>query len=49
VSDDARARVSGRHFHHRAETRCNPQAGDVELQERFLGLCGDITGIPFPA
>ena len=23
-------------------------AGDVMLQERFLSLCSDITGIPFP-
>ena len=48
VSDDSRAKVSGRYFHHRTERRCNPQASDVMLQEKFLSLCGDITGIPFP-
>lgn len=48
VSGDRGAQVSGRYFHHRAESRHNPLAGDVVLQERFLSLCGDITGIPFP-
>ena len=47
VSDDGRAKVSGRYFHHRAESRYNPLAGDVTLQERFLSLCGDITGVAF--
>ena len=48
VSNDSRAKVSGRYFYHRRESRYNPQAGDVMLQERFLSLCSDITGIPFP-
>jgi NAD(P)-dependent dehydrogenase (short-subunit alcohol dehydrogenase family) len=48
VSNDRSAKVSGRYFHHRTERRYNPQAGDVDLQDRFLSLCGDITGIPFP-
>jgi NAD(P)-dependent dehydrogenase (short-subunit alcohol dehydrogenase family) len=47
VSDDSSAKVSGHYFHHRAESRCNSQAGDVMLQDRFLELCGDITGIAF--
>lgn len=48
VSDDSSAKVSGRYFFHRTERRFNPQAGDIRLQERFLSLCGDITGILFP-
>lgn len=48
VSDDSRAKVSGRYFHHLIERRYNPQASDVMVQERFLSLCEDITGIPFP-
>ena len=48
VSNDSRATVSGHYFHHRTESRCNPQANDVMLQEGFLSLCRDITGIPFP-
>lgn len=49
VSNDSRAKVSGRYFHHRTERRYNPQAGDVKLQEGFLNFCRDITGIPFPS
>jgi NAD(P)-dependent dehydrogenase (short-subunit alcohol dehydrogenase family) len=48
VSNDSGAKVSGRYFFHLAERRYNPQASDVMLQERFLSLCRDITGIPFP-
>ena len=48
VSNDSTAKVSGRYFNHRTERRYNSQASDVMLQERFLSLCGDITGIPFP-
>jgi NAD(P)-dependent dehydrogenase (short-subunit alcohol dehydrogenase family) len=49
VSDDPRARVSGRYFFHQAERPCHPQAGDVQFQERFLDLCADLTGVTFPA
>jgi NAD(P)-dependent dehydrogenase (short-subunit alcohol dehydrogenase family) len=48
VSNDNGAKVSGRYFHHLTERRCNPQASDVMLQERFLSRCRDITGIPLP-
>lgn len=48
VSDDPRAKVSGRYFHHQAESPSNPQADDVVLQENFLSLCGEITDIAFP-
>lgn len=48
VSSDSRAKVSGRYFHHLAEKRFNPQAGDTALQEGFLRLCRKITGISFP-
>ena len=48
VSNDKRAKVSGRYFHHQKEARYNPEADDVQLQERFLSLCEQITGVPFP-
>ena len=48
VSNDSSAKVSGRYFYHQRESRYNSQAGDVTLQERFLSLCSDITGIPLP-
>jgi NAD(P)-dependent dehydrogenase (short-subunit alcohol dehydrogenase family) len=47
VSDDEKAKVSGRYFHHQTESRYNAEADDIELQERFLSLCKEITGISF--
>ena len=48
VSDDEKAKVSARYFHHQEESRHNPEADDVQLQERFLSLCKEITGTSFP-
>ena len=48
VSSDRRAKVSGRYFHHEREARFNLDAADVQLQERFLSVCEEITGVPFP-
>ncbi len=46
VSNDARARVSGRYFHQK-EHRYNSEADDVHLQDRLLSLCEEITGVVF--
>ena len=48
TSNDADARVSGHYFHHRKVTRHNREADDVRLQERFLSLCEEVTGVSFP-
>jgi NAD(P)-dependent dehydrogenase (short-subunit alcohol dehydrogenase family) len=48
VSKDEKAKVSGRYFYHQKESRHNPEADEVLLQERFLSLCKEITGISFP-
>ena len=48
TSDDKRAKVSGRYFFHQKETRYNPEADDIQLQDRFLDLCEEITGVSFP-
>lgn len=48
VSDDEKVKVSGRYFHHRKESRHNPEADDPSLQERFLSLCEEMTGASFP-
>ena len=49
ASNERPAKVSGRYFHHQEESRHNPEADDVELQEIFLSLCKEITGVPFPS
>jgi NAD(P)-dependent dehydrogenase (short-subunit alcohol dehydrogenase family) len=48
VSDDAKAQVSGHYFFHKKEKPCNPEADDVALQENFLSVCKEITGVAFP-
>jgi len=48
VSNDKKATVSGRYFFHQKETSHNAEADDVQLQEKFLSLCKDLTGISFP-
>jgi NAD(P)-dependent dehydrogenase (short-subunit alcohol dehydrogenase family) len=48
VSNDEKAKVSGRYFFHQQERRSNSEADDVEAQEKFLDVCGKITGIKFP-
>jgi NAD(P)-dependent dehydrogenase (short-subunit alcohol dehydrogenase family) len=45
VSNDEKAKVSGRYFFHQKELRSNPEADDVLLQEQFLSLCQEITGV----
>jgi NAD(P)-dependent dehydrogenase (short-subunit alcohol dehydrogenase family) len=49
ASNERAANVSGRYFHHQKESRHNPEADDVELQERFLSLCKQITDVSFPS
>jgi hypothetical protein len=48
VSNDEKAKVSGHFVYHQKETDYNHEADDVLLQERFLDLCKEITGISFP-
>jgi NAD(P)-dependent dehydrogenase (short-subunit alcohol dehydrogenase family) len=45
TSEDADARVSGRYFYHQKESNYNREADDEKLQERFLQLCKEITGV----
>jgi NAD(P)-dependent dehydrogenase (short-subunit alcohol dehydrogenase family) len=45
VSNDAKAKVSGNYFYHMNETHYNPEADDLLLQNRFLNVCKEITGV----
>jgi NAD(P)-dependent dehydrogenase (short-subunit alcohol dehydrogenase family) len=49
VSGDIVAKVSGRYFYHMREKHFLPEAGDPVIQEKFLALCKEISGIGFPA
>ena len=48
ASDDEKAKVSGHYFFHQKQRHHNHEADDLQLQERFLNLCEEITGVSFP-
>lgn len=48
ASNDEKAKISGRYFFHQKERHYNPEADNVSLQEKFLDLCKEITGVSFP-
>lgn len=48
VSNDPKAKVTGRYFHHQRESRFLREAADTEVQEKFLAACQQLTGIHFP-
>ena len=48
VSDDEKTKVTGQYFYHQQTVRYNPEADDVILQDKFLALCRNITGISLP-
>jgi NAD(P)-dependent dehydrogenase (short-subunit alcohol dehydrogenase family) len=45
VSDDPGAKVSGGYFHHKKQAHYLQAAKDVKVQEKFLGICEQITGV----
>jgi NAD(P)-dependent dehydrogenase (short-subunit alcohol dehydrogenase family) len=45
VGNDEQVKVSGHYFFHQKEKHHHPEADDILLQEKFLNLCKDITGI----
>jgi NAD(P)-dependent dehydrogenase (short-subunit alcohol dehydrogenase family) len=49
ASNENEAKVSGRYFYHMREKYFLPAAGDPIVQEKFLALCEEISGISFPA
>jgi NAD(P)-dependent dehydrogenase (short-subunit alcohol dehydrogenase family) len=48
VSSDDEAKVSGHYFYHQKQKHYLPAASDVNVQEKFLTLCEQITGIHLP-
>lgn len=48
TSNDAHAKVTGRYFHHQKEDRFLREAGNENVQEEFLILCEQLTGVQFP-
>ena len=49
VSEDEKAKVTSRYFRNKREVDYRPEANDNNLQEKFLALCEQLTGIKFQA
>jgi len=47
-SNDEKAKVSGHYFYHKKQIESNTEADDVQLQEKFLTVCKEVTGVSFP-
>jgi len=47
VSNDEKAKVSGRYFYHKKEERSHPDAGNLIFQDELLAACERITGVRF--
>lgn len=48
TSNDKNALTSGQYFYHRKSARFLKAAADFEVQEKFLEICREITGIALP-
>ena len=48
TSDDIEAQVSGHYFFHQQQNNFAPVASDFDLQNEFLKICKNISGVPFP-
>jgi NAD(P)-dependent dehydrogenase (short-subunit alcohol dehydrogenase family) len=48
VSNDENAKVSGQYFFHKKASRYRSEANDVTMQEKFLSICEQLTGVKFP-
>jgi NAD(P)-dependent dehydrogenase (short-subunit alcohol dehydrogenase family) len=49
AGDDPKAQVTGKYFYHLKRTEPNPQAHDPALQDRFIAICAEISGVALPA
>lgn len=48
VGEDDDAKKSGRYLFHKKEQSYNRQAKEVTIQEKFLAICEEISGVAFP-
>ncbi|MER8447142.1 SDR family NAD(P)-dependent oxidoreductase [Mesorhizobium sp. M1066] len=49
VSNEPQAEVTGHYFYHLRPLPANRQADDKALQDRLLGICGELSGLALPA
>lgn len=45
---DEKVQVGGSYFYHKREKHYNPEADNTAIQEEFLKLCEQVSGVKFP-
>ena len=48
AGDDPKTQVTGKYFYHLKRLAPNPQAHDPALQDRFIAICAEISGVALP-
>jgi hypothetical protein len=48
VSNDPAATVTGNYFYHQQPRDVHPAARSVEIQDRLLDHCAELTGVALP-
>jgi NAD(P)-dependent dehydrogenase (short-subunit alcohol dehydrogenase family) len=48
ASDEPKACVTGKYFYHLEQMAPNPQANNIVLQDRLIGICAEILGVTLP-
>src|SRR6204780_3840954 len=49
ASDEPEAKVTGRYFYHLRPLAPNSQANNAALQDRFIAICAELSGVPLRA
>jgi NAD(P)-dependent dehydrogenase (short-subunit alcohol dehydrogenase family) len=47
VSNDEKAKVTGQYFHHKKISRHQAIADDIDLQDKLITVCEEVTGVKF--
>ena len=47
TSNDTEALVNGKYFFHKKQSRYNPEADELNLQDQLLGICEEISGVKY--
>jgi NAD(P)-dependent dehydrogenase (short-subunit alcohol dehydrogenase family) len=47
ISNDKEALVNGKYFFHKKQSRYNPEADELSLQDQLLGICEELSGVKY--
>jgi NAD(P)-dependent dehydrogenase (short-subunit alcohol dehydrogenase family) len=47
ISNDKEALVNGNYFFHKKQSRYNPEADEISIQNQLITLCAEITGVTY--